>query len=155
MQQYPNVEAFTAFARDVEPKLRYALVAACGPDRGLDATEDALVFAWEHWEKIQTVSNPAGFLYRVGKRKASRMRRPLPLFRAVPVDSPDPPEPRLAPALGHLSRQQRTAVVLIDGFGYTHQEVADLIGVGRSTVQKHHERGLEKLRREMGVNVDV
>jgi len=155
VQQYPNVEAYTAFARDVEPKLRYALDAACGPDRGLDATEDALVYAWEHWEKIQTASNAAGLLYRIGRRRASRMRRPLPLFGETPVDSTDPPEPGLAPALGHLSRQQRTAVVLIDGFGYTHQEVADLIGVGRSTVQKHHERGLEKLRREMGVNVDV
>lgn len=155
MQQYPNVEAFTSFARDVEPKLRYALVAACGPDRGLDATEDALVFAWEHWEKIQATSNPAGFLYRVGRRKASRMRRPLPLIQETPVHNPDPTEPGLSPALAHLSKQQRTAVVLIDGFGYTHQEVAELIGVGRSTVQKHHERGLEKLRREMGVNVDV
>lgn len=155
MQEYPNVEVFTTFARDVEPKLRCALVAACGPDRGLEATEDALVFAWEHWDKIQTASNPAGYLYRVGRRKASRVRRPLPLFRDVPSSSPDPPEPGLAPALAHLSRQQRTAVVLIDGFGFTHQEVADLVGIGRSTVQKHHERGLEKLRRELGVNVDV
>ena len=155
MQQYPNVEAFTAFARDVEPKLRYALVAACGSDRGLDATEDALVFAWEHWEKIQNASNPAGLLYRIGRRKASRTRRPLPLFRETSVNDPDPTEPGLSPALAHLSKQQRTAVVLIDGFGYTYQEVSDLIGVGRSTVQKHHERGLEKLRREMGVNVDV
>jgi DNA-directed RNA polymerase specialized sigma24 family protein len=155
VQQYPNVEAFTAFARDVEPKLRYSLVAACGPERGLDATEDALVFAWEHWEKVQAASNPAGFLYRIGRRRASRMRRPLPLFVETPVNDPDPTEPGLSPALAHLSKQQRTAVVLIDGFGYTHQEVADLVGVGRSTVQKHHERGLGKLRREMGVNVDV
>ena len=71
------------------------------------------------------------------------------------VSNPGPPEPGLEPALSNLTKQQRTAVVLIDGFGYTHQEVADLIGVGRSTVQKHHERGLEKLRHELGVNVDV
>ena len=155
VQQYPNVEAYTAFARGVEPKLRCALVAACGPDRGLDATEDALVYAWEHWEKIQTASNPAGLLYRIGRRRASRIRQPLPLFGEMPVNDPDPAEPGLSPALAHLSKQQRTAVVLIDGFGYTLREVADLLGVGRSTVQKHHDRGLDKLRREMGVNVDV
>ena len=155
VQQYPNVEVFTAFARDVEPKLRYSLVAACGPQRGLDATEDALVFAWEHWDKIQAASNPAGLLYRVGRRKASRWRRPLPLVQEMPVSNPGPPEPGLTPALSTLTKQQRTAVVLIDGFGYTNQEVADLLGVGRSTVQKHHERGLGKLRHELGVNVDV
>ena len=155
MQKYPNVEVFTAFARGVEPTLRRALVAGCGPDRGLEATEESLVYAWEHWEKIANAENPAGLLYRIGMRKAFRMRKPLPLFRDPPAADPDPPEPGLAPALAHLSKQQRIAVVLIDGFGYTHQEVADLVGVGRSTVQKHHDRGLEKLRRDLGVNVDV
>jgi RNA polymerase sigma factor (sigma-70 family) len=155
VDKYPNVEEFTAFARDVEPKLRCALVSSCGPDRGLDATEDALVFAWENWDKVQNAKNAAGFLYRVGQRRAFRMRRHLPLSREAQVTDPDPTEPGLAPALEHLSKQQRTAVVLVDGFGYTHREVADLLGVGKSTVQKHHDRGLEKLRREMGVNVDV
>jgi len=50
---------------------------------------------------------------------------------------------------------QRTAVVLIDGFDWTHQEVADQLGVRRSTVQKHRERGLARLRRELGVRADV
>jgi DNA-directed RNA polymerase specialized sigma24 family protein len=155
VQRSPNVEAFTAFAREVEPKLRYSLVAACGSERGLEAAEEALVYAWEHWEKIQATSNPAGYIYRIGRRRASRVRRPLLLFNETPVYDPGPPEPCLTPALGHLSKQQRTAVVLIDGFGYTHREVAELLGIGRSTVQKHHERGLEKLRREMGVKIDA
>ena len=83
------------------------------------------------------------------------MRRNLPLFRETAVLDPDPPEPGLTDALRHLSKQQRTAVVLIEGFGYTHQEVADLLGVGRSTVQKHHDRGLDRLRRRMGVSIDA
>ena len=155
MQEHPNVEVFTAFAREVEPALRHALVAGCGPERGLEATEESLVWAWEHFERVSAARNPAGLLYRVGMRKAFRMRRPLRILREVPVSDPDPLEPGLAPALASLSKRQRIAVVLIDGFGYTHQEVADLVGVGRSTVQKHHDRGLEKLRRDLGVNVDV
>ena len=155
MQEHPNVEVFAAFAREVEPRLRYALVAGCGPEKGLEATEETLVYAWEHWDKVENAGNPAGLLYRVGMRKARRMRKPLPLYREPPVTDPDPPEPGLVPALDHLSKQQRIAVVLIDGFGFTHKEVADLIGVGRSTVQKHHDRGLEKLRRELGVSIDA
>jgi DNA-directed RNA polymerase specialized sigma24 family protein len=153
--QRPNVEAYTAFAREVEPKLRYALVAACGRDKGLDAAEDALVFAWEHWDKVESAHNPAGLLYRVAQRRAFKIRRDLPLFSEVPVIDPDPPEPGLEPALEHLSKQQRVSVVLIEGFGYTHQEVADLLNVSRSTVQKHLERGLHKLRTELGVGIDV
>lgn len=154
-EQTPSVETFTTFARDVEPKLRYALVAACGPSRGLDATQDALVFAWEHWEKVTNSENPAGLLYRVATRRAWRRRKqPPPLVQAPPKE-PDRFEPGLEPALEHLSKQQRTVVVLIEGFRYTHQEVADLLGIKRSTVQKHRERGLEKLRRELRVSLDA
>lgn len=153
--RYPSREEFTTFAHDVEPRLRYALVAACGPDLGLEATEDTLAYAWEHWNKVSTTRNPAGYLYRIGKRRALRRRRDLPLLTEAPVVDPDPPEPGLDAALADLTAQQRTAVVLIDGFGYTNRDVAQLLGVGRSTVQKHHERGLEKLRRKLGVSLDV
>jgi DNA-directed RNA polymerase specialized sigma24 family protein len=154
-EQTPSVETFTTFARDVEPKLRYALVAACGPSRGLDATQDALVFAWEHWEKVTNSENPAGLLYRVATRRAWRRRQQPPPLVQLPPKAPHRFEPGLEPALEHLSKQQRTVVVLIEGFRYTHQEVADLLGIKRSTVQKHRERGLEKLRRELRVSLDA
>jgi DNA-directed RNA polymerase specialized sigma24 family protein len=154
-EQTPSVETFTTFAREVEPKLRYALVAACGPSRGLDATQDALVFAWEHWEKVTNSENPAGLLYRVATRRAWRRRQQPPPLVQLPPRAPHRFEPGLEPALEHLSKQQRTVVVLIEGFSYTHQEVADLLGIKRSTVQKHRERGLEKLRRELRVSLDV
>jgi RNA polymerase sigma factor (sigma-70 family) len=154
-EQTPNVERFTTFARDVEPKLRYALVAACGPARGLDATQDALVFAWEHWEKVANAENPAGLLYRVATRRAWRRREQHPPVMPASETEPARFEPGLEPALEHLSKQQRTVVVLIEGFRYTHQEVADLLGIKRSTVQKHRERGIEKLRRELRVNLDA
>ena len=155
VEESPSVETFTAFARDVEPKLRYALVAACGPSRGLDAAQDALVFAWEHWDKVSNAENPAGLLYRVATRRAWRRRQQPPPLLQMPPREPDRFEPGLEPALEHLSKQQRTVVVLIEGFRYTHQEVADLLGIKRSTVQKHRERGLEKLRRELRVSLDV
>lgn len=155
VEQTPSVETFTDFARSVEPKLRYALVAACGPSKGLDATQDALVYAWEHWETVANADNPGGLLYRIATRGAwRRSRHPLPLMQPPPKE-PDRFEPGLEPALEHLSKQQRTVVVLIEGFGYTHQEVADLLGIKRSTVQKHRERGLEKLRRELRVSLDA
>ena len=65
---------FTAFAREVEPRLRHALVASCGTQRGMDATIDALEWAWEHWDKVGQARNPAGYLYRVARRRAVRSR---------------------------------------------------------------------------------
>jgi DNA-directed RNA polymerase specialized sigma24 family protein len=44
-------------------------------------------------------------------------------------------------------------VVLIHGFDYTLREVADLTGVKITTVQNHLERGLRRLRDQLGVEV--
>jgi RNA polymerase sigma-70 factor (ECF subfamily) len=55
-------------------------------------------------------------------------------------------EPKLASALASLPRQQRVAVFLVHGAGWTQAEVAELLGVRPSTIQKHVERGLAKLR---------
>jgi DNA-directed RNA polymerase specialized sigma24 family protein len=122
----------------------------------LEATAVALEYAWEHWDRMTEVANPAGYLYRLGLRRSRRFRSSVvPLLWEAPVEEHVRAEPKLAPALKHLSRHQRIAVVLIDGFEWTYQEVADLLGVGRSTVQQHHQRALTRLRDELGVSVDV
>ena len=76
-------ESFTIFVKDVEPRLRHALVAVYGQEHGREATAEALAYAWEHWERIGAMENPAGYLYRVGRNRGRRLRSPLLL--------PDPP----------------------------------------------------------------
>ena len=147
-------ESFIEFARVAEPRLRFALVAGHGADRGCEAANDALVFGWVHWERVRRMANPIGFLYRVGERSARRRRvepRPVPV---VPEDRPPWIEPRLSAALGGLSPRQREVVVLVDAFEWTHREVADLLGIRLSSVQTHLERGLARLRETLGVSGD-
>ena len=61
-------------------------------------------------------------------------------------------EPKLLPALESLSGRQRQVVVLTEGFQYTQQEVADLLGLHPSSVRRHRERALRKLRARLGVS---
>ena len=61
-------------------------------------------------------------------------------------------EPKLPHSLRRLTTKQRAAVVLVHGYGYTYQEVADLLGIARSSVQQHVERGLRRLRVDLGVD---
>lgn len=151
-----DVEArgFRVFAREVEPRLRAALVARYGHTVGREAAVDALAWAWEHWDRVERADNPAGYVYRVGCRRASRWRwsRPSP---GLPRTDGDPAiEPGLAPALAELSTGQRQALVLVEGYGMTYSEVSELLGVSRSTVQTHVARALTKLRNELGVVID-
>ena len=62
-------QAFTRFVEETEPRLSYALAAAYEPEVGAEATADALAYAWEHWERIERMGNPAGHLYRVGQSR--------------------------------------------------------------------------------------
>jgi len=151
----PDQREFTRFVKETEPRLSYALAAAYGMETGAEATADALGWAWEHWDRVKTMTNPAGYLYRVGQSKARQYMRPRLLFPEVaPMDDPTV-VPELPAALNRLSKNQRVAVVMIHGLGYSEREVADLVGSSRWTVRTHAERGLGKLRTTLGVAIDV
>jgi DNA-directed RNA polymerase specialized sigma24 family protein len=142
---------FTSFVTEVEPRLRRALVALRGAEPGREATAEALAWAWEHWDQVQVMVNPAGYLYRVGMSHSRSHRRAL-----LPW-SGDPPEPHvepgLGPALAALTDRQRAAVVLVHGCGWSYQDVADTIGVTKSSVGTHVARGMEQLRSALGAEV--
>jgi RNA polymerase sigma-70 factor (ECF subfamily) len=144
---------FTAFVRDVEPRLLHALVAHYGPVDGREATVDALSWAWENWTRLVAVDNKLGYLYRVGQSATRRYAsRPVPWVLRVSAEQQTPDiDPRLVPALAQLSEQQRTAVVLVHAFGWTQTEVAQLLDVTVSTVREHITRGLTRLRARLEV----
>ena len=142
-------DEFREFVSRVEPRLRRALMAGYGPVNGRDATVDALSWAWEHWEHVRTMSNPAGYLYRVGSTSAQR-RRPtargddLSLYAAPAAELGF--EPALLPALHGLTRHQRSAVLLVHGYGWSFRDAAEILGVSLSTLRNHVDRALQKLR---------
>ena len=146
-------EAFTGFVSEAEPRLRFALSAALGQERGREATAEALAYGWEHWERVGGMENPVGYLYRVGR---SRVRRRPERANFSPVSTFTMPEvePGLPEALSRLSEKQRIAVFLVYGFGWSRREVADMLSVSVNSVGTHLDRGLAKLRFRLGVAVD-
>jgi DNA-directed RNA polymerase specialized sigma24 family protein len=142
-------ESFSRFARDAEPRLRIALAAAVGQDLGSDATAEALAYGWEHWERIEPMENPIGYLYRVGRSHVRPPRRLV--LPPVPVTFMPDVEPALPTALAKLTDRQRTVVVLVHGFDWKHEEVAALLGIDPPTVATHLRRALAKLRRHLKV----
>jgi DNA-directed RNA polymerase specialized sigma24 family protein len=150
----PEPAVFAAFVRELEPRLRRALVASWGPVEGRLAAVDALSWAWEHWDRLEAVSNKIGYLYRVGQTAARRNRSRRTSGRLAPPDAQQLPdlEPALLPALGKLSEQQRTTVVLVHGYGWRQTDVAQLLDVNVSTVREHLARGLIRLRTALGVS---
>lgn len=146
--------AFEIFVADVEPRIREALSASLGSQRGRDATADAFAYAWENWERVREMDNPAGYLYVVGRdrgRKQMRSRH-VTLLPVGQARLPDV-EPKLIGYLERLPERQRIVVVLLYCFEWTMSEVAELLGLSKSTIQRHAERGLARLRIQMGVEL--
>jgi DNA-directed RNA polymerase specialized sigma24 family protein len=145
-----GTKAFESFMSEVEPRLRRALIAAYGSEAGREATADALSWAWEHWRRVQKMANPVAYLYRVGQSRM-RSKKKAVVFERMTYNEPWV-EPSLGPALSDLSESQRTAVVLVHGFGWTLREVGELTGTKVTTVQTHLERGLRHLRAALEVH---
>jgi RNA polymerase sigma factor (sigma-70 family) len=147
------VEAFAGFFKETEPRLRQALSAVLGSETGREAAADALAYAWEHWPKVSVMENPVGYLFVYGRgRGRDRLRRRRVAFTAPdPISIPDV-EPGLTRALGRLPERQRTTVMLLHCFEWSMSEVADLLGLSKTTVQNHAERGMARLRRSLGVD---
>lgn len=147
-----EVGTFEVWARAAEPKLRHALTATFGVEAGQEAAADALAHAWEHWVTVRLKDNPVGYVYGVGRNKARRgLRRRRVAFPDVPSQRLPEVEPRLPAAVGRLSERQRIVVGLLYGYDWTMSEVAELLGIEKTTVQNHAERGLAALRKAIGV----
>ena len=143
---------FSEFVAATEPRLRRALTALCGPEEARDAMAEGLTYAWQHWERVRAMKNPAGYVYRVA-RSRSRARKTRPPWPEVPSSLPEV-EPGLPAALAVLPERQRVAVVLVHGWDWTPAEVAELLGISVSTVRNHVARGLERLRNLLGVRIN-
>ena len=143
---------FEEFFREAERPIRYALCARFGFQVGRDATADALAYAWEHWERISRMDNPKGYVYRVGHRLGSRaMGRRDPFVVETGSEDVLNVETNLLPALARLSDRQRQVVVMVHALGWTHVETAEFLGLSASSVQRHVERAMKKLRNALGV----
>lgn len=141
---------FDAWLAHHEPRLRQALVAAFGAVDGREACVDAFSWAWEHWSEVQEMSHPLGYLFRVGQSARRRFAvRPIPGLGHQPVAQEPTVEVELWEAVAGLPVQQRTVVLLVEGFQWRQQEVADLLDVSPSTVHAHLRRGLDRLEQEL------
>ena len=145
------VVTFEEFVEQDGSRLRAALVAAYGIDVGSDATADALAYGWEHWSRVSVMDNPVGYLFRAGQNAARRSFRRPPLLPTPGPDELPRFEPGLVPALAALSEQQRVAVVLVHGYGWSMADVARLFDITHSSVRTHVARALERLQSAMEV----
>lgn len=131
---------FEPWYRAEHPKLLAALTWVSGnPDLAADATDEAFARVLARWRRVQLMSSPGGYLYRVGLNLVRRTTRRLAAERKA-VTASWQPEMLPAPAgeIWHVVRdlpaRQRVAVVLRYLLDLPEREVAQVMGVSAGTI---------------------
>jgi RNA polymerase sigma factor (sigma-70 family) len=139
--------------RDQGMRLWRALVlTTASPDVADDAVAEAFAQALRRGEQLR---NPGAWVWRAafniaaGEMKERRKVVPLDVGVEVAAVVPDVSPDRLIDlirALARLSHRQRVAVVLADYAGWSHREIAGVLGASVATVGVHVHRARGRLR---------
>ncbi len=136
-------------------------------DQAEDVCQDALI---RIWERIDDCREPERFGAWLGRAVHRHSLNAIRGRRETVEVGPDLPEPgpaadrrvearedrdRLDRALRRLSREQREAVLLFDLEGWSHAEIAGLLGTSEAMSRQHLMLGRRRLRQLLEPREDL
>ncbi len=149
--------AFDAlFRREFGPITRVAYLVVGDWEVARDLAQDAFVQALRHWQKVQAMESPGGWVRRVAIRDAVRSRRRHDRGRALErddarlSDAPRSDSLDVRRALLTLPARQRAAIALHYLDDRPVAEIANLLGCSVGSVKTHLSRGRAALARLLG-----
>ena len=120
-----------------------------------ELAQEAFVIAWERWDRISTMDNPAGYVHRTAINAfRKRYRRAQILRRVLGTAASRATEPSadtalvLDETLRALTPRQRAALVLTELLGYSATEAGSALGVKASTIGALKHQGRTALKRD-------
>ena len=151
VREVPTFEGFYAARHD--DVYRALALTLRDVDLAAEATDEAMVRAYERWESVSSYDNPAGWVYRVAlnwSRSWLRKRR-RETHGAVDAatDGGAPADPAIDAALAMLTVEHRAVIVLRLYLDWSTADVARALGVSEGTVKSRLSRGLDQLRAVM------
>lgn len=117
-----------------------------------EAVDEAMARAYQRWNRVQSLDNPGGWVYRVGlnwsRSILRRALRPAPVWITnddAVVDRRGL-DPTIDRALAELSIEQRAVVVCRLLIGYSEAQTASALGLRPGTVKSRLARATARLQ---------
>lgn len=160
-------EAYDAFFQASWARLQgQAYVLTGSLEQAQDLTQEALLRAWTHWDRIAGYEDPEGWTRRVlhnlciqSWRRSQTRRFDGPRHTATAAASSTDEVPQdhviLAQAMRHLPGEQARALLLHDGLGMTVVETARELGVPEGTVKSWLSRTRKTVAADLNRSVET
>ncbi len=148
-------EGFEAFFQAEHARLLRALYLVTGnAHEAEELMQDAFLSVWERWDRVASLEDPTGYLYRTAMnafrsrvRCAARTaRRAVGLVPGADAFAQAEEKDAVARALATLTPRQRAALVLTEMLGYGSEDAAGILGVKSVTVRVLASQGRAALK---------
>jgi len=155
VDEVPPFEAF--FLAEHERLFRALYLLTGNRDEADDLAQEALMRAYERWDRVSAMDSPAGYVYRTALNLyRSRLRMLVVRARRVFATSPaEDPSGSVAAshdirrAVQRLPRGQREALLLVEWFGLDSEEAGRILGIDASSVRGRLHRARSSLRERL------
>jgi RNA polymerase sigma-70 factor (ECF subfamily) len=123
-----------------------------------DIQQEALLRVWERWDRVGTLEDPTGYLYKTAlnvfrrrmRRAALALKRTMwlapPRDDIADIETHD----QVVRALSRLTARQRSCVVLTDLLDYSSEEAGKILGIRASTVRVLSSQARSSLKQAEG-----
>jgi RNA polymerase sigma-70 factor, ECF subfamily len=156
----PRSLSFAQFFEREHLRLGRAIFLLTGDrDEAEDLVQEALARAYERWDRVSQMGEPAAYVYRIAsnlhrRRSRTRLRQRTLVERRMVQDS-DPGDVADArmdvlAALAMLPQDQRDALVLVEMFGFDTETAAQALGIRPVSVRVRLHRARLRLRDVLG-----
>lgn len=123
-----------------------------------DVMQETFLKIYERWERIRTLDDPLGYLYRTAfntyrkrsRRAALALRRTLNPAEYADVFAAAEARSVVASALATLTPRQRAALVLTELLGFDSAEAGKALGIRPATVRALSHQARAAMRRTVG-----
>jgi RNA polymerase sigma-70 factor (ECF subfamily) len=166
-QELATLDFATFFEREHVRLGRAVYLLTADAAEAEELIQEAMARAFERWDHVSRMSEPAGYVYRIASNlHRHRIRRGRRLIRLMQGGMRQPQQPQEDPAeaaehvadvwaaLATLTRQQRDAVILVEFMGYDAETAGRVLGIESVSVRVRLHRARAKLRERLGGNDD-
>lgn len=159
----PGTEFEEFFQAEYDRVVRAVFLASGQRDLAEEIAQEAMVRAYERWDRIRTMESPIGYVMKIAfNRQRSWLRAASRVLHLLPPSSEmaggstsDETSQQVMELLDSVPVTQRQALILVEWLGLTSEEAGKVLGIEATSVRGRIHRARHSFRHLLGDDDDA